>query len=83
VNNNVFIICDAVGMITPLCGNGMSMALHGSKLAYQLIERYLHKTISREEMETLYSLDWKIKFSKRLAMDTVIQQLFGKRRVTY
>ena len=33
VENHVLMIGDAAGMITPLCGNGMSMALHGSKLA--------------------------------------------------
>jgi flavin-dependent dehydrogenase len=69
-------------MITPLCGNGMSMALHGSKLAYHSIERYLLKKISREEMETQYSQGWKMKFSKRLATGRIIQQFFGKKWIT-
>ena len=32
---------DAAGMITPLCGNGMSMAMHASKLAYEAIHSFL------------------------------------------
>lgn len=82
VENNVLMIGDAAGMITPLCGNGMSMALHGSKLAYQSIEKYLRKKINREEMEAEYSREWKMQFSKRLAIGRIIQQLFGKKWVT-
>jgi menaquinone-9 beta-reductase len=82
VENNVLMIGDAAGMITPLCGNGMSMALHGSKLAFQAIGKFLHNEINRHEMETQYSREWKIQFSKRLAMGRIIQQLFGKRWVT-
>ncbi len=82
IENHVLMIGDAGGMITPLCGNGMSMALHGSKLAYHSIERYLLKKISREEMETQYSQGWKMKFSKRLATGRIIQQLFGKKWIT-
>ncbi len=82
VENNLLMIGDAGGMITPLCGNGMSMALHGSKLAFQAIEKFLHNKINRHEMETQYSREWKTQFSKRLAMGRIIQQLFGKRWVT-
>lgn len=82
VENHMLMIGDAGGMIAPLCGNGMSIALHGSKLAYQSIEKYLQTTISREEMEIQYSRDWKSQFSKRLAMGRIIQQLFGKKWVT-
>ena len=40
VENHVLMIGDAAGMITPLCGNGMSMALHGSKLAAEQIRSF-------------------------------------------
>lgn len=82
VENHVLLIGDAAGMITPLCGNGMSMALHGSKLAFQSLKKYLHKKINREEMEAEYSREWKMQFSKRLAIGRIIQQLFGKKWVT-
>ena len=45
VENHVLMIGDAAGMITPLCGNGMSMALHGSKLAFEEINFFLKNKI--------------------------------------
>ena len=48
-------IGDAAGMITPLCGNGMSMALHGSKLAFEEINQFLQHKTTRFELETQYT----------------------------
>ena len=75
-------IGDAAGMITPLCGNGMSMALHGSKIAARIIHEFLQNNISREEMEKQYSLQWKKQFAHRLRMGRGIQRLFGSRWLT-
>ena len=58
MENHVLMIGDAAGMITPLCGNGMSMALHGSKIAAVHIHDFLQDNITREEMEKQYSLQW-------------------------
>ena len=33
----MLLLGDAAGMITPLCGNGMSMALHSSKIAADMV----------------------------------------------
>lgn len=82
VEDHVLMIGDAAGMITPLCGNGMSMALHGSQIAFKAIENFLGDKINRLEMEKQYSREWKIKFSKRLAIGRIIQQLFGRRWTT-
>jgi len=71
-------IGDAAGMITPLCGNGMSMALHGSKLAAEHIHAYLQGNISRTEMEEQYAKQWKLHFAGRLKTGRIIQSLFGK-----
>ena len=82
VENNVLMIGDAAGMITPLCGNGMSMALHGSKIAFQCIDHFLQKKISREQMEYQYTKKWKHQFAGRLRMGRMIQRLFGKEFIT-
>ena len=55
VEGHVLMIGDAAGMITPLCGNGMSMALHASKIAAEEISKFLEGKISRELMEQNYS----------------------------
>ena len=54
IENHVLMIGDAAGMITPLCGNGMSMAFHSSKIASEIIEFFLNKKITRQEMESQY-----------------------------
>lgn len=75
--NHVLCIGDAAGMITPLCGNGMSMALHASKIASESICFFLDKDITRDEMEKGYQRDWNQQFSSRLRTGRIIQRFFG------
>jgi flavin-dependent dehydrogenase len=82
VHDHQLLIGDAAGMITPLCGNGMSMALHGSKLAFEQVHLFLQEKISRHQMEEQYRDQWQQHFSKRLATGRLIQRFFGKSRVT-
>jgi menaquinone-9 beta-reductase len=77
VENHLLMTGDAAGMITPLCGNGMSMALHASKLAAKEINQFLAGRISREEMEKNYSFTWRRQFASRLRIGRMIQSLFG------
>ncbi|MEP6583325.1 MAG: pyridine nucleotide-disulfide oxidoreductase, partial [Ginsengibacter sp.] len=82
VENHVLMIGDSAGMITPLCGNGMSMAFHSSKIASQVMKSYLQGVISREAMEAEYTSQWKKLFAKRLTSGRMIQKLFGKTKMT-
>jgi flavin-dependent dehydrogenase len=82
VDDHILMIGDAAGMITPLCGNGMSMALHGSKLAFEQVTAFLPGNITREEMEARYSLNWKNNFGRRLKTGRFIQRLFGNKTIT-
>ena len=77
VEDHILMVGDAAGMITPLCGNGMSMALHGAKLAFESIDAHLRKKIGRREMEYEYSKKWKSYFASRLRTGRVIQGFFG------
>ncbi|HLG39795.1 MAG TPA: hypothetical protein VI461_09010, partial [Chitinophagaceae bacterium] len=76
VERHVIMIGDAAGMITPLCGNGMSMALHGSKLAAKQIHLFLQGRVTREKMEQQYAYQWQKQFAWRLKMGRRIQRLF-------
>ncbi len=82
VENHILMMGDAAGMITPLCGNGMSMALHGSKIAAEHIQLFLENKISRNEMEIAYTAKWKLLFARRLKTGRIIQGLFGKPSIT-
>ncbi len=78
VENHILCLGDAAGMITPLCGNGMSMALHGSKIAFENIDQYFKNGQDRLALETNYAQQWKKQFAKRVFVGRTIQRLFGK-----
>lgn len=82
VENHVLMIGDASGVITPLCGNGMSMAMHGSKIAAENIALFLNNNISRAGMEKNYAEEWKRTFGGRLRTGRMIQRFFGRPWVT-
>lgn len=77
IENHAICIGDAAGMITPLCGNGMSMALHGSKIAIECISAFMENKITRELMEKTYQKKWNKQFAIRLKTGRYIQRFFG------
>ena len=76
VHQGVFYCGDAAGLITPLCGNGMSMALHSSLILGDLLVDYFDAKISRDTLEKLYIEKWKKQFSTRMKAGRTIQRLF-------
>jgi len=75
VENHVLMVGDAAGLITPLCGNGMAMAIHGAKVLTDiLIEAKLK---NRTEIERLYQSTWVKMFQNRLMIGKKVQNLFG------
>ncbi|MEO6403910.1 MAG: NAD(P)/FAD-dependent oxidoreductase [Ferruginibacter sp.] len=82
VENHVLMMGDAAGMITPLCGNGMSMAMHGAKIASCYMNDFLQSNITRREMENAYSNAWKKQFAGRLRTGRMIQRFFGNKTLT-
>jgi menaquinone-9 beta-reductase len=82
VENNVLMLGDAAGMITPLCGNGMSMAMHSAKIAATNISAFLQKNISRQQLENNYTKAWKNNFNTRVKIGKLVQYLFGRKATT-
>ena len=82
LEDHVIMIGDAAGMITPLCGNGMSIALHGSKIAAQQIIKFFGSSISRDTMEKNYKDQWNALFADRLKMGRRLQRLFDHQWLT-
>ncbi|SFQ67447.1 Dehydrogenase (flavoprotein) [Hymenobacter arizonensis] len=77
VEQHVLMCGDAAGLITPLCGNGMAMALHGAALAASAAHDFLSGKTTRTEMETAYSRAWHAQFGARLRVGRAVQRLFG------
>ncbi|MBX3254172.1 MAG: NAD(P)/FAD-dependent oxidoreductase [Chitinophagaceae bacterium] len=82
LEHHLLMMGDAAGVIAPLCGNGMTMAMHGSKLAFEQIKVFLQGKISRYEMEYNYQRQWEETFSRRLKTGRFIQRMFGKDWIT-
>lgn len=82
VEQHILMSGDAAGMIHPLCGNGMAMAIHSAKILSTLIEKYFAGSIkSRESLELEYAKQWKIQFQKRLLAGRIFQSVFRKDRL--
>ena len=79
VENHILMCGDSAGMIHPLCGNGMSMAIQSAQLASKLILNYFNGKIeTRKELEKQYIRQWNRKFSLRLKAGHFIAMLFRK-----
>ncbi len=67
VMNHVLMCGDAAGLIHPLCGNGMAMAIHSAKIASELVFQFLKDpAFSRDSLERTYSDQWNRLFGQRL-----------------
>ncbi|SMO37648.1 NAD(P)/FAD-dependent oxidoreductase [Solitalea koreensis] len=82
VENHIFMLGDAAGLITPLCGNGMSMAMHASKLLACILPELIESKISLQLAEERYLKLWNQQFSTRLKVGRTFQYLFGHPTVT-
>lgn len=81
-SNGIFLLGDAAGSITPLCGNGMSMGMRASKLlAAQLILLFNQKQTHQQALQN-YHLAWNAAFGTRIRAGYHLQKLFGKSRTT-
>ena len=77
VYQHVLMTGDAAGMITPLCGNGMAMAIHGAKIVSDLVVEYATSKLNRSELEQRYTKAWNATFKTRHWAGRKIQGLFG------
>lgn len=82
VENNMLMIGDSAGLIHPLCGNGMAMAIHSAKLASEVVLDFLDSKISRVEMEDNYRKKWNFNFKKRLATGRLLGKLLEKEKLS-
>ena len=77
VEDHIIMCGDTAGMIHPLCGNGMGMAIAGARLASTLILQFLKGEIAtRKALEKQYLRDWNKEFKTRLKAGHFIARLF-------
>ena len=77
VHNHVLMTGDSAGMITPLCGNGMAMAIHSAKILSEILINNFEAGFDRDQVEKQYQQQWNRLFARRLWAGRKIQKLFG------
>jgi flavin-dependent dehydrogenase len=83
VEDHILMIGDTAGLIHPLCGNGMAMAIHSAKIASELTIDFLNNKInSRKELEENYTKEWNNNFKSRLATGRFLSKLLQNEKRT-
>ena len=83
VEDHIIMCGDTAGMIHPLCGNGMGMAIASARLASTLILKFLNGEIpTREVLEKQYIREWNKEFKTRLKAGHFIARLFRNQTVS-
>jgi len=83
VSQHVLLCGDTGGLITPLCGNGMSMAISAAKILSELIlTSGILSAVRRDpgtqfKLEQSYQKAWTAQFGRRLFWGRTIQRIFG------
>ncbi|GAB3986066.1 NAD(P)/FAD-dependent oxidoreductase [Spirosoma daeguense] len=76
VEQHMLMCGDTAGVIHPLCGNGMAMAIHSAKIVSELIVQFFQGGIAnRSELEHRYQTFWNNAFKTRLTTGRIIQSL--------
>ncbi|MEO9513304.1 MAG: NAD(P)/FAD-dependent oxidoreductase [Flavobacteriaceae bacterium] len=76
VEDRILMCGDTAGLIHPLCGNGMAMAVHSAKLVASQVAKFLENVnFTRDAMEKEYEILWKRNFKNRLWMGRQLQNL--------
>ncbi len=85
IENHILMCGDTAGMIAPLCGNGMAIAIHSAKILTAQIAEICTDGINlkkRAQLEKSYQLKWENQFGFRLKVGRGIQNLFGNNLLT-
>ncbi|MDT0677384.1 NAD(P)/FAD-dependent oxidoreductase [Autumnicola musiva] len=76
VENHILMLGDAAGLIHPLCGNGMAMAIHSAKIASEVIlDYYKMEKRSRKYIEASYKMKWDKLFKNRIITGNLLQKI--------
>lgn len=83
VEDHVLMAGDAAGLLHPLCGNGMAMAIHSAKIASESILTHLSgSNFDRQKMEKDYVIRWKKEFGGRLRTGKFLQKILLSQRLS-
>ena len=73
VEGDILMAGDSAGMIAPLAGDGMSIALHSGKIAAEYVRRYLEGEIAADTLKASYATVWRKHFDGRIRLGRFLQ----------
>lgn len=81
VEGHVLMTGDSAGLIHPLCGNGMAMAIHSAKVAAEHIIQCYSGNISRSQLEQGYTKVWQQLFDGRMQAGKLLSAAFHQQHL--
>ncbi|MCH4823126.1 NAD(P)/FAD-dependent oxidoreductase [Gramella lutea] len=76
IEDHILMLGDSAGLIHPLCGNGMAMAIHSAKIASEkILQFYSNEHFYRLDVEKSYKEEWRKEFAIRLRSGRILQRL--------
>jgi len=79
VEDGIFFIGDAAGVIAPLSGDGIGIAMESGKLIADLFQKKRRENLSKKEIEFLFIKEWNKLFSNRMKIAKTIQWFILKK----
>lgn len=81
VNRHILMIGDTTGLIHPMCGNGMAMAIHSAQICSALLINYFGGKIqSRALLEYQYERQWNTNFKSRIRMGKLLAAILKQEK---
>ncbi len=75
-HNDICMIGDTAGMIAPLCGDGMAMALRSAEIVVPFVSQFLDNQLSAIAFKQEYVNAWRKEFQTRLQLGRMIHNCF-------
>lgn len=75
VEGDILLAGDAAGMVAPLAGDGMAMAMHSGVMAAEHVKKALETFTASSTMARDYAKAWNKAFSGRLRLGRVLQSI--------
>lgn len=73
VEDDVLMVGDAAGMISPLTGDGMEMALSAGKIAADCVDSYFAQSLTPADLIARYEAEWQTTFTQRVRIGRFLQ----------
>lgn len=83
VVHHILMIGDTAGLIHPLCGNGMAMAIQSAQIASEKVLQYFAAEVkNRGVLEQEYTKAWNKMFSSRMRTGRLLSRLFRNEKLS-